>query len=64
MPRSSASEGAFTRFTSSSVWPASTPLSTLSVSSRVSFSATLPRYSISTPSTEDSSASAIAIRPR
>ena len=36
IPRSSASEGALTRLTSSSVWPASTPLSVASVSRRVS----------------------------
>ena len=42
MPRSSASAGALTRLTSSSVWPASRPLSTERVSRRVSRSAMRP----------------------
>ena len=46
------------------MWPASTPLSTWTVSRRVSRSAIRPRYSISSASIEVPSASATAMRPR
>ena len=62
IPRSSASDGALTRLTSSSQWPLSTPCSTASVSSRVSRSAIRPKYSTSMRSTLEPSASAIASR--
>ena len=64
MPRSSAIEGALTSLTSSSVCPASAPLSVCTVSRRVSRSAIRPRYSVSSASTEVPSASATAMRPR
>jgi hypothetical protein len=64
MPRSSAIVGALTSFTSSSVCPSKTPRSTWTVRSRVSRSATRPRYSTSTASTDVRSAIALAMRPR
>ena len=62
-PRSSASDGALTRLTSSSTVPASAPISTASVRKRVSRSAIRPRYSISTRSIEVPGAIATASWP-
>ena len=63
MPRSSASEGAFTSLTGSSVRPSSAPLRTCTVTRRVSRSAIRPRYSTAMASIDVPSASAVPIRP-
>ena len=63
IPRSSARPGALTALTSSSTCPASTPISTATDSRRVSRSPMRPRYSTSTRSIEEPSASETARRP-